>query len=201
MRGQDPGMMLAEVSHADDARRATGFMRVPPSFPRPAVLALLLGLDEVEQALDLRAEMAVRFEDLGGVPARHLGAVDQPVGLVQRLDPRGADAVALQADDVDAADLRRIAVDEHEPRDVVDDPRLAADEAVAADRHEVVDCHAARDVRVRLDVDVPAQERVIGDGDPVAEHAVVRDVGVGHQEVVGAEPGHAVFLLGAAVDR
>ena len=84
--------------------------------------------EEFEQALDFRGHVPVRFEDLGGVPHAHLGAEDQPVRLVERLDPRGADPLALQADDVDAAHPRGVAVDEHVPRDVVDDPRLAPDE-------------------------------------------------------------------------
>ena len=61
-----------------------------------AVLAFLLGLDELEQGLDLGGGVTVRFEDLGGVPRAHLGAKDQPVGLVQRVDPLGADAVRFR---------------------------------------------------------------------------------------------------------
>ena len=48
------------------------------------MLALVLGLDEGQQPLDLAGQVAVRPEDLGGVPQAHLGAVDQAMGLVQR---------------------------------------------------------------------------------------------------------------------
>ena len=39
--------------------------------------------------LHLRAEVAVRLEDLGRVPVRHLAPVDQAVRLVQRGDRLG----------------------------------------------------------------------------------------------------------------
>ncbi len=131
----------------------------------------------------------------------HLGAIEQPVRLVQHVDPGGPDLVPFQPDDVDAADPRGVAVHQHEPRHIVDDPRLAADEAVAAHCDVMVDRHAPRDARVRLDVDVPAEHRVVGDRDPVAQLAVVRDVDVGHQEVIAADPSQPVFLLGGPVDR
>ena len=60
---------------------------------------------------------------------------------------------------------------------------------------------AAGDRHVRLDVAVAAQHRVVGDDDPILDDAVVRDVDVHHQEVVRPEPGDALLLLAAAVDR
>ena len=127
----------------------------------------------------------------------HLGPVDQPVGLVQGVDPFGADAVTLQANHVDATNLGWVAIHQHEARDVVDDPRLTADKAEPADRHVVVDGDSAADARMGFDVNVPAKHRPVGDRDPVAELAVVGDVRAGHEEVVAADPGDAVFLLGA----
>ena len=53
---------------------------------------------------------------------------------------------------------------------------------------------------MRLDVDVPGHERPVGDRDVVAERAVMGHVGGRHQEVVAAQSGHTVLLLGAAVD-
>ena len=45
----------------------------------------------------------------------------------------------------------------------MNDPRLAADEAIGADRDEVVQAHAAGDVGVGLDVDVPGEHGAVGD--------------------------------------
>ena len=102
----------------------------------------------------------------------------------------------LQADDVDAADLRGIAVDEHEPGHVVIDPRLAADEAVGADRHEwwtptppeMVACDSTWTwppsiVPLAIVIRSPSLQSWA-------------DVDAGHQVVVAADPGEAVFLLG-----
>ncbi len=54
---------------------------------------------------------------------------------------------------------------------------------------------------MRLDVDVSGQQRAVGDRDVIAKLAVVGHVGGGHQEVMAPDPGHAVFLLRAAIDR
>ena len=68
-RCQDPGMVLAQVPDPDDAHSQPSASCLPPAFPRPALLAEVLGLDEIEQALHLRAEVPVRLEDLGGCAA------------------------------------------------------------------------------------------------------------------------------------
>ena len=54
-----------------------------------AVLALMLILDELEQALDLGAKVAVRLEDLGRMAHGHAGAIDEPVGFMQGFDRGG----------------------------------------------------------------------------------------------------------------
>src|SRR5262249_44703153 len=86
----------------------------PPALPGPALLPLVLGLDEVQEAPYFGAEMTMRLEDLSGMGGRHAGAVDQPVRLVQCRDGLGRQAVPPQPDHVDAADSRGIAVDDHE---------------------------------------------------------------------------------------
>ena len=75
-------MVLPEMAHAHDADSQPLSCR-PPTFPRAAVLAQMLGLDELQQALHLGAEVTVRLEDLGGMAGGHPRAVDQPVRLVQ----------------------------------------------------------------------------------------------------------------------
>ena len=68
----------------------------------------------------------------------HPGAEDQAVRLVERCDCLGADVVPLQAHDVDAPDLRGVALDEHERRGVVIDSRQTAD--VSSKRRETNWC-------------------------------------------------------------
>ena len=54
---------------------------------------------------------------------------------------------------------------------------------------------------VIVDVDVSAQQRAVGDDDVVAQLAIVGHVAAGHEEVVVADAGDAVFLFRGAVDR
>ena len=63
-----------------------------------------------------------------------------------------------------------------------------------------MDADSARDGHERLDMTVTAQDRVVGDDDPVVDHAIVGDVHVDHQQVVRADPGDALLFFAAAVD-
>ena len=94
-----------------------------------------------------------------------------------------------------------MAVDEHEGRHVVQHSAHAGDETVAADRGVVVHADAARDRGVIVNMDVAAQQRAVGHDDMVAQAAIVGHVRAGHEEVVAADRGDAVFLFGGAVDR
>ena len=64
-----------------------------------------------------------------------------------------------------------------------------------------MDADSARDRHERLDMAMTAQDRVIGDDDPVVDHAIVGDVDVDHQQVVRADAGDALLFFAAAVDR
>ena len=143
----------------------------------------------------------MRFENLRGLLSSHPGAVKQPVRLMQRGDRLGGHVLPLEADHVDAADLRGVAFHEHERRHVVHDARQAADIAMSTHRYELVQPHSTRDRGERLDVDVPGEHRVIRHQNAVAEHAVVPDMGAGHQEVIRADARDALFLGAGSVDR
>ena len=123
------------------------------------------------------------------------------MGLGQAIDHVRRELVPLERHDVDAPRPGRRAFAEHERRHVVQHAAQAADEAVAADRREMMHGHGARERGVVVDVNVPAQQRAVGHDDVVAELAVVGHVATGHQEVVVADPRDAVFLFAAAIDR
>ena len=72
-------MMLPKMAHSHDTDAQPVHHLFSPALSGPAVLALLLDLDEVQQAANFRAEMTMRFEDLGGLLSGHPGAVKQPV--------------------------------------------------------------------------------------------------------------------------
>ena len=93
-----------------------------------------------------------------------------------------------------------IALDEHVGRHVVPHGAHAGHETVAADGGEMVHGHGAGKRGMVVDVDVSAQQRAVGDDDVVAQLAIVGDVAAGHEEVVVAHAGDAVFFFRGAVD-
>jgi hypothetical protein len=78
---------------------------------------------------------------------------------------------------------------------------VAADGGVSSDRDPLVDAHFLADGDVGGDVHMAGEHRQDAERDPVAESAVVGDVGPLVEAIVVADPGHAAVFLGAAVDR
>ena len=154
-----------------------------------------------EQLIHLRHELAVAAQDFAGRVEPDFAAVDQPMGLGQAIDHVRRKLVPLEGHDVDAPRPGRRPFAEHERRHVVQHAAQPADEAVAADRREVVHGHGAGERRVVVDVHMPAQQRAVGHDDVVAQLAIVGDVAAGHQEVLVADPRDAVFFFAAAIDR
>src|SRR5471032_1662390 len=135
-----------------------------------------------------------------GLFQRQAGTVDQLVGGADAVDLLAREAAPLQALDVDAVGLRRIAVQEHERRHVLRQAGAHADEGVRADLAELVHIgEAAHDDPV-ADFDVAGQLRVVREDRVAADLAVVRQVDVGRDPVVVAEPRHADVLHGAGVE-
>ena len=99
------------------------------------------------------------------------------------------EAPALQSDLVDAADAGGVAIDNGEGRDVLDNFRDAAGDAVGADATELVDGGESGNDGVVIDLDMAGESAVVGEDDVVADLAVVGDVGVGEEEVVRAKAG------------
>ena len=157
--------------------------------------------DERQQLIHLRHQLAVAAKNFAGRVEADLRPIDQAMGLGQAIDHVRRKLVPLQGHDVDAPRPGRRAFAQHERRHVVQHAAQTADEAVAADRREVVHGHGAGDRRVIVDVHVPAQQRAVGHDDVVAQLAVVGHVAAGHQEILVADPRDAVFLLAAAIDR
>ena len=64
-------------------------------------------------------------------------------------------------------------------------------------------CTATRPAEdgVVVDADVPGERGAVGHDHVVADRAVVRDVGVGHEEAVAADARQPAALDRAAVDR
>ena len=71
---------------------------------------------------------------------------------------------------------------------------------VRPDADKVMDRAQRSHHRPLSDRDVAAQGRGIGQDDVVADDAIVRDMGVGHDQRVAANAGQSAALDGAAVD-
>ena len=78
---------------------------------------------------------------------------------------------------------RRLGVRRH----ILIDPRATADERVDPDPHELMNRNQAADDRAVVDGDVPGHLDGVRDDHVVADHAVVRDVDIGHQEAARAD--------------
>ena len=72
--------------------------------------------------------------------------------------------------------------------------------ACAADLAELVHQREAAENHMIVHVDVSGQRSGIGEGDVVADDAVVGDVDVGHDPVVVTDPGQAATIAGAAAE-
>ncbi len=96
--------------------------------------------------------------------------------------------------------LRGRSPDDHIRRDIAGYNAAHGREAVFADLAELVDQGKAAQDGVIVDVHVPRQGRGVGHDAAIAHHAVVRNVGVGHQQIVVADGRDALVLNRAAMD-
>ena len=88
-------------------------------------------------------------------------------------------------------------IDQGEGHDILADGGEPPDHRPPADTHELMDRTVARDEGVIADLDMAGQQRPVADHHIVANHAVVGDMGGGHEEAVVADSGRAARLFGA----
>ncbi len=185
---------------ADDAHAKRFPRGNPPASAPAAVPALLLFVDEVQEVADLGHELFVAAEDSRACSSPTLALEEKGVrGLGEGLDRFVAKSLRLRATTFDAARAAG-SLDEHEGRHIETHAAQAGHEAPASDRGVVVHGRAAGKAGVVVDVHMPAQQGAVGDDDVAAQLAVVGHVAAGHEEVVVAQAGDAVFLFRGAVD-
>ena len=83
---------------------------------------------------------------------------------------------------------------------VAGDGSAAADEGMRTDANEMVHRTKRAHRRPFFDDDMASQSRGVGQDDVVADHAIMRNVAVGHDERAIADAGEASTLGGAAID-
>ena len=139
---------------------------------------------------------SARFDILAHRP----GAVeDRPVGLAQRVDLGARHAGTLHADDVEPAqELARFPT-HGVGNDVADDRRAPPRKAWWPMRHELVHGAEAADDDEIADLDMAAQRRHVGEGDIVADDAVMGDMRIGEEIAIVADRRLAAAGVGAGM--
>jgi hypothetical protein len=87
-----------------------------------------------------------------------------------------------------------------EGKDVASDRRPAADECMRADANKMVHRTKRSHRGPFFHDDVSAQSCGVGEDDVVSDHAIMRNVGVGHDESVAADASEASAFHGATID-
>ncbi len=107
---------------------------------------------------------------------------------------------AADSDFVQAVTLRMITDRERKRESVFDDHRIAADIGFPAHAAKLMNARIRTDIGAVFNGDMAGQGRGIRHQHVVSDQAVVRDMRLGHQEAIVAEPGNAATAFGAAVD-
>lgn len=167
--------------------------------PSSAMSAFLRVFNEREEHFQLSDQIAVRFENFLGMFDTDFGSIQQFVGFTDRANGSGGKVFPLEGDDIDASWSGGEPFGEHVRRDVLQDARQSADEAVASDRGKVMDRDAAAQCRVVFNPDVTAQHDIVGGDHAVFHDAIVGDVGVGHEVALAADAGDPKILFSTSV--
>src|SRR4051812_19130989 len=141
------------------------------------------------------------FERSERAPQRQARAEEHLIRALQRGARLWMEAAAPEADGVEAAHARGVAVGREEGQNVLHDLRLAADHRVAAEAHELVRPDVRREEGVILYDDVARDGDAVREDVVVAHLAVVRDVRVDHQEVATAYARRLPFTARAVQSR
>ena len=189
-------MDLSQVARADHGH-VKRFHAALLRSRAPAVLALLLILDEAQQLADLRHQLVVAAQDVAGMVQADLGA-----------DTRGG-ALRPGFQSLRARNSFRFSATTLMQRGRVGCPSTSMkggtscntrlmpdDEAVA-----VRSWHSGERPRRRRSRHDRECERVrpkasVGDDDMISQAAIVGHMAAGHEEIVVADRGDAVFLFG-----
>ena len=110
-----------------------------------------------------------------------LRAVDHAKRFLDPFDRFRGETFALQADEIDAANLRGISVRDHEGRHVLHDFRATAGDREPPDPAELMDRGQSTHDRVVADLHMAGERSVVRKNDFIADGAIVPDVAVGEK--------------------
>ena len=127
-------------------------------------------------------------------------AVNQLVGIADRVQGRLFKTATLQAFNVHAKWRRMVALGHHKRRHILYHNRATAQHHMLTDTAELVDRRHTTDNGKVFHFDVACQRSVIGENTVIADHAVMRDVRIDHQQVIVTHTGDPGILHSAAVN-
>src|SRR5262249_36752896 len=119
----------------------------------------------------------------------------------KRVDARSGETLALQSDQVQSFEASPVTPHHAVGNDIVRHARHSADEGIAADPRELLYRGQATDVDVTRDDPMPAERNAVGEGDAVADMAIVRDVRIGHEVSLIAHLRLPAAFFGSAIHR
>ena len=146
-----------------------------------------------ENCCNSGAEAAASAICAAGLVERQAVAIQRLVGPLDGGDAFCAKTPALEAFAVDAVGRGRVAGHRDKRRQILQQHRADATEAVRADADELMHAGETTEDRPVAHRHVAGQRRVVGEDRVVADHAVMGDMHVGHDPVVVADAGHAAI--------
>ena len=138
--------------------------------------AALAGLDEREEMGDVVVGWKFGSDAFAGLLDVEIGAAEESICLAQGANFVGAESAAFEADLVNSADFRRIAVRNHEWGNVLHDLGATAEYRVPADTAILMHSAKAADDSMVFDDDVAGKSAVVGKDDVVPNSAVMSNV-------------------------
>ena len=143
--------------------------------PNDSALAMFDELDDFGDFLRLRQFLLHRFDCLAPVV---FGAKNQAKGFLDQFHAFGREILAFQADQIDPANFRRVAIGDHEWRNVLHNLRASTGDREPSDPTKLMhSCEAAHHRMVSY-LNVAAQCTVVGKNDVIAHSAIVPDMTV-----------------------
>jgi len=172
-----------------DAETEGGIGR-SPTLLRESPLARAEEIPEMEN----RTRSELRPQRLQHLLPGKTASIDDSVSVLEISDVLARVSTSSQPDDVEAHDASALAVDEHVRRDVLRDPRMAADHRQAADSTELMDRDCAGNERLILDLDMSPEHAAVGEDAAVADEGVVAEVTSCHDVIAASDNRVAAWL-------
>src|SRR3569623_1922038 len=189
--------MSPAPSRSPEASPATSAMRRVMNSAHAAAAGLF---QEADHLLHLRCRLREFAHLRECILQGEIAAVKKLVGAAQLSNGLGAETAAAQTLDVEAVRRGRMARHHHERRHILVDASAERGEAVLAEAAELMHLAESADDHVILDHYMTGQRGVIGEDGVVADQAIVREVHVGLDPIVVADPGDAAALFSAGIE-